>query len=628
MKKILLFIVAMFTMLNSIALTIPKGKIYYNNSLTKFDEVKFAYGDNVSKETFLVTMTNEGDDIWSYTFNNSISNVYRYIFCETELSAGVHKYTFTEFKDLIALDRGEIRTATTDKTIITDYIFVPIANENNNWYQGNWEKRNVNTNGCKPHSSTLPVIYLDTENNVEITSKEEYVNATFYITVPEGSEYEAVGSANEPIVTEIKGRGNYSWTGFDKKPYRLKMEKKASLLGMTKDKSYTLLAHADDTNAFLRNTIGFEMSRIVGLKYTPDQVPVELVLNGSYHGLYFLTDHLKVSSERVKITEQDDLETDPSLITGGWFLEIDNYNEPETQIHIPEKTYTDIFGRERTDMIWFTYKSPEELSDEQTEYITDFLIKTNAAIYSENLNSKEWEKYIDMDTLVNFYIVQEVMANGESFHGSCYMHKDRGADTKLIFGPVWDFGNSYRLGGEFIHANPPYGDIWIDQIYKYPRFQAAVKERWHSVRIGLLEKLEKTANEFISTIEAASECNYSRWPEYGNSDVQSGKINTLNYLKSRIEWLDSQWGTDPPTANVEDVAENIVMKVYPNPTTDKLFVDTSAKIIKANMFNLSGELVLKLDEKETEWDISLDSGTYLLVIETENSVNVNKIIVK
>ena len=95
-------------------------------------------------------------------------------------------------------------------------------------------------------SGTLPVMYITTENNTPVTSKDTYLNATYYLDAKGIAGYENIGSASAPLTMEIKGRGNYSWTGFNKKPYRIKLADKQPLLGMIKSKHFTLLAHADD----------------------------------------------------------------------------------------------------------------------------------------------------------------------------------------------------------------------------------------------------------------------------------------------------------------------------------------------------------------------------------------------
>lgn len=634
MKKSLLLISAFFVFITSFALTIPKGKIYFDNSKTKFETVSFAYGPGDAVGTVLVSMTNEGNDVWSYDIPSNIRNIYRYIFLETELEDGTYNYTFPDFKELIS-SRGEIRTATTDKEIKSNYIFVPEDNTGKNWYQGAWQSKSSFDSGessgsgsgsgsttepslpaanCNPHSGTLPVVYLKTNSGDEITSKEEYVDGGIYIDALDNTEFTDFGTSSSYVATELKGRGNWTWNGFDKKPYRIKLKKKAQLLNLTTDKSYNLLAHADDNYAFLRNTAGFALSRYFGLNYTPTQVPVELYLNNNYKGLYFMVDHIKVSSNRVKIEEQEDNETNANNITGGWLLEIDNYSEdPHITINKPD-------GEE----MWFTYKSPEELSYQQESYITNFLNRATSAIYSEDKNSTEWEKYIDMDTLVNYYLVYEIMGNREGFHGSCYMHKDRGENTKLVFGPVWDFGNSlWNMDDTYIYEDYPYGIKWIDEIAKFPRFQQAVRKRWVEKRGSMMPYLRVEVDKFIDNITYASQCDCKKWPEYGNKNVLERKSAFYDLLDRRLSWLDTQFGTVGLTEE-----EAVELSVFPNPTTDKISVNSNEEILSISVYNLAGNKLLDLDVNKTEWSLGLDAGTYILTVETAKNTISRKIIVK
>ena len=632
MKKLLLVTLAVFATLSCFALTVPKGTIYYDNSVTKFETVKFSYGYRDAGGTVLVDMKHEGDNVWSYKVPSNVRNVYRYIFTETALAAGTYnEYNFVEFKDLIATDRGERRTATSELTITANYIFVPEGNLNNNWFQGAWQSKESFDNGgstptpdptpepelpqatCNPHSATVPVFYLDTENKAPIVSKEEYLNGTLYIDALQNEGYESAGSATSPIVTEVKGRGNWTWNGFDKKPYRIKMGSKASLLNLTKDKSYTLLAHADDNYGFLRNTSGFALSRYFELIYTPTHEPVELFLNGEYRGLYFLTDHIKVSSNRVNITEQKDKETNSENITGGWLLEIDNYsNDPHITIYKPN-------GEE----MWFTYKSPEELSYQQEMYITNYLNKVNDAIYTENKNSTEWEKYIDMDALVNYYLVYEILANREGFHGSCYLHKDRGEDAKLVFGPVWDFGNTlWDMSETFIYEQYPYGIKWIDEIAKFPRFQEAVRKRWLEKRGGMMPYLRAQVNAFIDKITMASQCDCKKWPEYGNKNVLARRDAFFEIVSNRLAWLDTHFGTVDVT---EEQASSL--HVYPNPTRGSVNVVSAENVLSAQLCDLSGKVLQVFNNVDEALMLNVQPGTYLMQVNTESGVQNRKIIV-
>ena len=391
-----------------------------------------------------------------------------------------------------------------------------------------------------PWSGSLPVIFINTQEPV--TSKETYVTGTYYIDALGLEDYESIGSAEKPLALQIRGRGNFTWNAFDKKPYRLKFDKKAQPLGMNKSKHFTLLAHADDDMAFLRNTVGFELSRRLGLAYTPEQRPIEVVLNGDYIGLYMLTEQIRVDGDRVNITEQNDNETDPENITGGWLLEIDNYDDPY-QIRMTEGNGA---------LLRFTFHSPEILSDAQKSYISDYLQNTDNAIYASDKSSTLWEDYIDMDALVRFYLIQEITDNGESFHGSCYLHKDRGSNTKLVFGPVWDFGNSFRRSlDNFIYVNSPFGQSWIGEIARFPRFQEAVQQRWQTFLAYDYDSLDDFIDAFVAKISAASACDDKRWPQYSQDNIIDRRDWFKSNLHQKVDWLCEQWGKPTGIKEIE-----------------------------------------------------------------------------
>lgn len=388
-------------------------------------------------------------------------------------------------------------------------------------------------------SGTLPVLFINTEEPV--TSKEVYVTGTYYIDALGLEGYQSVGSAEEPLSLQVKGRGNYTWTAFDKKPYRLKLAAKAQPLGMKSNKHFNLIANADDDLAFLRNTVGFELSRLLGLAYTPEQQPVELVLNGDYLGLYMLTDKIRVDKTRVNITEQKDMETDPEKVTGGWLMEIDNYDD-EYQLRMYESNNS---------LLRFTLHSPEVLSDVQNNYMTQYLAETDQAIYNADKNSTLWESYIDMETLARFYIVQEVMDNAESFHGSCYMYKDRGADTKLMFGPVWDFGNAFRRSfDKFIYDDSPFGQNWIGEIAQYPRFQQTVRACWASFMTNGYATLDSFIDRFIDQISDAAKSDGKRWPQYQQDNINQRRDQFKYCLNKKVNHLQQLWDDASSITNI------------------------------------------------------------------------------
>lgn len=609
MKKIVFLFAILLCSISASALDIPAGTFYFDNSLTQYSNVKFVYGRDDSKETYVVSMTKDEGSLWKITFSNAVTNMYRYTFAATTLPDGKINNTFSNVKDSISNKLNEKRTATTSATIIVGGIYTPTTGDN--WAQGAWK-----TNGSKSYSGTLPVMYINTENKASIVSKDTYINGNYYIDNLGIEGYESIGRADSTLALQIKGHGNYTWTGFNKKPYRIKLDKKAALLGMKKDKNFVLLAHADDNLAFLRNTVGFELSRRLGLPWTPSQEPVEVVLNGDYIGLYLLTENIRVDKDRVNIVEQPDSATDANVITGGWLVEIDNYQEA-SQVRITEGNGASI---------WFTYKSPEVLSPEQKNYLTAQVTTMNSAIYNTDKTSTAWENIIDLDDLVRYYIVQEVMDNEESFHGSCYLYKDQ-SSAKWFFGPVWDFGNSYHSGSlHFIYVNPPFGQTWIGEIAKYPRFQQKVKEIWQQFKGNDYATLDSFIDTFISKISTAAQYDAIRWPDYGNADINNRKLQFKSKLTERVNWLIQQWG-EGVTA-VQSIADNSTININ-SASAGRISITSDRSIRRVSVYDLTGRLISASAVNASSYNIDVAKGIYIVdAVLSNNSHKRVKIIVR
>ena len=399
------------------------------------------------------------------------------------------------------------------------------------------------------YSGTLPVMHIQTENNAPIVSKDNYINATYYVDALGLTGYENIGTAAAPLTMEIKGRGNYTWTGFDKKPYRIKLTDKQPLLGMNKSKHFALLAHADDARdkkGFLRNAAGFELSKLIGMAWTPEAKPIEVVLNGDYIGLYFLTETIRVDKDRVNIVEQEDEETDPAKITGGWLVEIDNYDEDP---HITIRENGD-------ETMWFTYKTPEVLSSAQKSFLTDEMVRIDRLVYGDKNSSTLWQ-YLDMDALARFYIVQELTDNYESFHGSCYLYREMGDGQKWKFGPVWDFGSSFnRDKSQYLFEGDVWHNHWIPEVCKFPAFMEYVKKIWNEFYPTEFSKVFTFTSEHLNLLQTAASVDAKRWSEYsGNADLTKRVNQVSERLLKNAEWLNEQWGNGD-TLEIPDYPNN------------------------------------------------------------------------
>lgn len=442
------------------------------------------------------------------------------------------------------------------------------------------------TSAASP-TRTLPIVYINTRNGQAILDTDNQIPMTLYIdsVIP---DYRSLGSIDAPISGTIKGRGNWTWSGFDKKPYKIKFDTKTKVLGMPNNRHWCLMASADDPLGFLKMPAGFRISKALNLRWTPHTRPVELVLNGQYQGLYFLTEHVRIASHRVHIIEQKDNETHPDSITGGWLVEIDNYRS-EGNIEFDE-------GNGQHVMV--SLKEPEVLSSKQRQYIENQLYTLNEALYDNpSTSNNRLSTILDMTEAAKYYIVQEIMEDCESYHGSCFLYKDRdslGIMDKWKFGPVWDFGNAYyRHAERWIYDGPDFEQYWIGQLAKQPMFQQAVLEQWYLFYHYQKDTVRNKIREFADRIETAAKRDADVWRGTMNyndnrnyADVRDCFFRRYDW---RIQWLYSQWGEGlkPTTEDVElihqqsEISKKVIKEGH-------IFIQRNGRL-----YDLNGRLVEK-----------------------------------
>lgn len=384
------------------------------------------------------------------------------------------------------------------------------------------------------------MLYIYTVDEAPIVNTEDYVIGSYFLDANGCEDYVSIGSIDETLPLQIKGRGNATWRK-PKKPYRIKLDSKASLLGMPKSKHWVLLAAHTDWLAHGRNYLAFKISEKMGMPYTTRCVPCEVVLNDDYIGMYFLTEHIRIDKDRVNIKEQADEETDSTLITGGWLLEIDNYNEVN-QIRFTDPKKPNKYMR-------VTYHSPEELSDVQLNYLTELINNVNMSVNTDDKTSREWERYIDIDALARFYMIEEALDHLEAFSGSSWFYKDRGEDTKLIWGPIWDAGstlgerNKESYSTNFLYKDEPYFayNHWIEEIAKFPRFQIAIKKWWKKYRDEVFPTMQDEVDAYGLLTEAALASDYLRWNDLSDTQLSWYRRQYMRRLTNKRDFLISQW---------------------------------------------------------------------------------------
>ena len=277
---------------------------------------------------------------------------------------------------------------------------------------------------------TLPAIRITTGNGKDITSRSTYVSAT--LSASGGGA--AYNLKNVPI--DVRGRGNSTWSEFEKKPYKIKFTVKTDLFGMGAAKKWVLLANALD-ETMMRNYIAFSLAKQLGLEFTNDFMFVNVFVNGGYKGVYLLTEQIQEGPTRVNINTSK-----TGVVDTGYLIEGIN-----SKAKTDYKTFTvpAVNGRRPGDNyqhgenFQFIVEEPDELkcTDEQLAFISDYVTKANEAIFSKNWDNIQ--KYVDVNSFVNMFILDEVLMNQDMGY-SFYMYKKAGG--KLFMGPAWDFDQS------------------------------------------------------------------------------------------------------------------------------------------------------------------------------------------
>ena len=342
-------------------------------------------------------------------------------------------------------------------------------------------------------------MYIETPNSAAIVSKE------FWMSDASIKVYDEFGDLNLSTQTSIRGRGNSTW-GYPKKPYALKLNSKAPVLGMPKHKRWVLLANWMD-RTLLRNDIAFELGRRT-MAWAPRGKFVELYLNGEHKGNYYLCEHIKVDSERVDIAELDENSdfSDASEVTGGYILEFDVYgpNDEVNYFYSSVKNFPVTIKEPDEDVIT-SWSHPGYL------YIKEYIGKVERVFEDDKNSRKRWaeiESLIDVTSYIDWWLVHEVCINGEPGHPkSSYMYKDR--DGKLYAGPLWDFDwgtFTPNVNGAIIAHT-----LWYGYLFRYSEFKAAVKERWGEVK-GVYESVGTYLDEQAEALRESNELNIAMWP--------------------------------------------------------------------------------------------------------------------
>ncbi|MCM1990222.1 CotH kinase family protein [Oceanirhabdus seepicola] len=402
--------------------------------------------------------------------------------------------------------------------------------------------------------NNLPVIVIDT-NGVKINGTEK-INGTmkFY-----NSDNELNYRIDEPAFTSnigIKIRGRSS-RKFPKKQYSLELrdeqgtEKEKKILGMSKDSDWVLNAPFED-KSLIRNYMAYNISGKI-MNYAPGSKFCEVYLldDGSseieekhYKGLYLMIEKIKRGNDRVDILPSQDDKGETSFIVAK-----DQPKEGDIVIQTYGKEiYIYDYG------IVGIYPN-RDITDNQIDYISKTISEFERVLYSDKYDvvGEGYGEHIDVDSFVDYFIINEFFNNTDAGIFSTYIYKDYG--EKIKAGPVWDFnismGNSNLLSEYYDYAGFYMPQTsWFERLMRDKKFVSKVINRYKLLRKTYFsdEYLIEFIDDTVELLGDAPERNFTEWPIYLSNQAEVFKNNHIEIFapyEHDVKLLDEFFKANP-----------------------------------------------------------------------------------
>lgn len=431
---------------------------------------------------------------------------------------------------------------------------------------------------------SIPVVYINIDESqgsiqdmLDSEDHSVYCYGKVSIEVPEGFHYcdfpDLACESVENLSMSIRGRGNSTWSS-QKKPFKIKLDKKADLFGLGKNKHWVLVANAYD-ETLMKDRITAWLGDRVGFEFTPRGVPVDLVMTGEQYGTHFLgsyyfSENVRVDSSRLEIDELTEDDTEEPAITGGYLLQ----NALQTDKSSPDVFYT------RRGVDWATHtpsfdtsedgnlsssandedeESPSEdlfaapdLGDgyenhAQQEYIQNHIQKIEDSIFE---GDDSYRKLMDIRSTALYWLVDQAARNGDGYGtGSTYIYKKRDVDGvtgKLYWGPLWDF--DYAWGGGASTEGFDIGHIWLMPVFHdkgKDGFIEEIQKQWPIMKAALLELTDDGGiiDQYYEETRSSAEINHEIYKVSDFSYSYSKKVEELRtWIQKRTLWMDAHIG--------------------------------------------------------------------------------------
>ena len=490
-------------------------------------------------------------------------------------------------------------------------------------------------------SSTLPIVVIST--TTEIPDEPKVLGQMGVIWNGDGKTNQITdpyAHYDGLVGIEIRGQSSQS---FAKKSYGIELWDTDQdgidfgLLGFPKEEDFVFHGPYSD-KSLMRNALAYYLAS-KNMDYAPRIKFFELVINDQYMGVYLLTERIKRDKNRVDIKKIDPEDISGDKLTGGYILKFDKGPQEEIAWESPIRPFP---GAGKTRIMYHT-PDYDEIVPAQFNYIKGYIDEFETVLNGPGFKdpTNGYAKYIDVESFIDFTLINEISRNVDAYRLSSFFYKDRQSEGgKIKAGPVWDFnlafGNANYCNGsnidgwgwDFNSICP--NDTWVihfwwNRLLKDPAYISKMSTRWIELRKGAFsdEKILFAIDSMRSEIGVAGDRNFQKWDVLGeyvwpNNFVGQTYEQEITYLKTwvkdRLAWLDYQFDV---VLSLEPEPE-IGLRIYPNPSSGLIFIESDqpwkgGETIR--IYSVLGQLIEEFTfaegQRKTGIQLNIAKGIYL-----------------
>jgi len=331
-------------------------------------------------------------------------------------------------------------------------------------------------------------------------------------------------------------------------------------------------------------------------------------------------------------------------LTGGYIVKIDK----TTAGGIIAWTSPYAASSPSTNAIQYQLHDPkiDELNTSQISYIQNYITEWEDSLSSVNFSDpiNGFRKFIDVQSFIDFMLVNELSKNVDGYRISTFLHKQRYSEGgKLVAGPLWDFnlgwGNAnYCYGGDTTGWEIDFNNycaggwdnpFWWKRMLEDSAYADEVNCRWFTLRTGVLSNdyLLNYIDSLAAILEIPASRNYTKWPILGtyvwpNNFIGLTYQEEINYMKDwilgRLTWMDNNMFGSCPNLGVNDEGKQDIV-FYPNPSNSVVKIKGLDQLDVLRITDIFGRLITEQSvNKNVQIDVSgYESGLYIFELKQQ-----------